>query len=73
MHTLSPALRSPQRLVQQLWRAYCYALATSPMATQSLTAVVGFAAGDACAQVSGFWFAVPMQQNPLFVLQAVLR
>jgi hypothetical protein len=44
-------LRSPQRLVRHLWRAYCYALATSPLATQSATAVVGFAAGDACAQV----------------------
>lgn len=43
--------RSPQRLVRHLWRAYCYALATSPLATQSATAVVGFAAGDACAQV----------------------
>jgi hypothetical protein len=44
-------LCSPQRLVRHLWRAYCYALATSPLATQSATAVVGFAAGDACAQV----------------------
>jgi hypothetical protein len=54
---------SPQRLVRHLWRAYCYALATSPLATQSATAVVGFAAGDACAQV---WHPAASHQTCLF-------
>ena len=48
---LCPVLCSPHRVARHMWRVYCYALATSPLATQSLTAAVGFASGDACAQV----------------------
>lgn len=44
---------SPGRILGVAWSAYSYALATKPMATQALTAAVGFSLGDASAQILG--------------------